>query len=122
VSQSDDHSLEQFIGRVLQVGLLVAASTVAVGGILILAHDGSGVPDFSRFSEPGSRFRALSPIVMAAAHGDAGAIVMAGILVLIATPILRVAFMLGAFARQRDRLYVALSAIVLCILLIGLIS
>jgi uncharacterized membrane protein len=45
-----------------------------------------------------------------------------GIVLLIATPVARVALMLGAFVLQRDRLYVALTAVVLALLLLGLFS
>ena len=41
---------------------------------------------------------------------------------LILTPISRVAMSLFFFLRQRDRVYVAITAIVLCILLGGLIG
>lgn len=43
-----------------------------------------------------------------------------GLLTLIATPVLRVAVSLVAFALERDRLYVALTAVVLLILLTSL--
>jgi uncharacterized membrane protein len=45
-----------------------------------------------------------------------------GILLLIATPILRVAFSLIGFALERDRKYVMITAIVLTLLLCGLIG
>jgi uncharacterized membrane protein len=41
---------------------------------------------------------------------------------LIATPLARVALTLGAFLLQRDRLYVLLTAVVLVLLLFGLFS
>ena len=44
-----------------------------------------------------------------------------GLLVLIATPIARVACTLVAFALQRDRTYVGITAIVLALLLYGLV-
>ena len=43
-----------------------------------------------------------------------------GLLVLIATPIARVAFSLVAFALQRDRIYVIVTLIVLAVLLYSL--
>jgi uncharacterized membrane protein len=55
------------------------------------------------------------------AHGDAPAIVSAGILLLVATPICRVIFAAIAFAIERDRLYVAISLTVLAVLLLGML-
>ena len=36
-----DHAVEQLVGRVLQVGVLVAAATVLAGAALMLARGGS---------------------------------------------------------------------------------
>jgi uncharacterized membrane protein len=48
--------------------------------------------------------------------------VQLGLVLLIATPVARVALTLGAFLVQRDRLYMVLTAIVLVLLLVGLFS
>ncbi len=45
-----------------------------------------------------------------------------GILLLIATPVVRVVFCVVGFARQRDRLYVAVRTLVLAILIYSLMS
>ena len=44
-----------------------------------------------------------------------------GLVLLIATPVVRVAFMLIAFVVQRDRVYAAISGLVLALLLYGLL-
>jgi uncharacterized membrane protein len=44
-----------------------------------------------------------------------------GLVLLIATPVARVALTLGAFVVQKDRLYILTTAIVLAILLYGLL-
>jgi uncharacterized membrane protein len=46
-------------------------------------------------------------------------IIMAGLLVLIATPVARVVFSIFIFMREADRLYVAITSAVLLILLFG---
>ena len=45
----------------------------------------------------------------------------AGLLLLIATPVARVAFTLVAFILQRDRTYIAITALVLALLLYALV-
>ena len=55
-----------------------------------------------------------------ALHGDGRAIIEIGLLLLIATPVMRVAFSMVAFALEKDRLYVVLTLIVLVILLLSL--
>jgi len=52
------------------------------------------------------------------AHG----IIQLGLLLLIATPVARVAFSVVAFAAERDWLYVAITLIVLAILIYSLTS
>jgi uncharacterized membrane protein len=49
-------------------------------------------------------------------------IIQLGLLLLIATPVARVAFSVAAFAFQRDRLYVVVTLVVLAILLYSLTS
>jgi uncharacterized membrane protein len=82
---------------------------------------GSSIPDYRTFVGTDAALRGMVSTARLAWSRDPRGIVQLGILVLIATPIVRVAFMLVAFARQRDRLYVALTAIVLALLLYGLV-
>lgn len=116
-----DHAVEQVVGRLLQVGVLIAAVVVAVGGAMLLARYGRDVADFSVFRGESSLLRSVGAITRTAFTGDARAITQAGIVLLIATPVARVALTLIAFVVQRDRLYVALTAIVLVLLLYGLL-
>lgn len=113
--------MEQVVGRLLQIGVLVAAVVVAVGGAMLLAQHGHHVADFSVFSGESSLLRSVGSIARAALTGDARAITQAGIVLLIATPVARVALTLVAFVLQRDRLYVALTTVVLALLLYGLL-
>jgi uncharacterized membrane protein len=66
--------------------------------------------------------RIVSQIIGGAIAGRARSMVQLGILLLIATPILRVAFSLVGFALERDRKYMTITAIVLALLLYGLIG
>jgi uncharacterized membrane protein len=53
---------------------------------------------------------------------DSRSIIQFGLLMLIVTPILRVAFTWVAFVVQRDRVYIVITTIVLVLLLYGLLS
>lgn len=115
-----EHRIEQFIGRLLQVGVALATVTVLIGGVMLLAHQGRTTPDYRAFRGTDGALQSIGSIVHGLRTADARAIVQLGLLLLIATPVFRVAFMLGAFAAKRDRLYVVLSAVVLLLLLVGL--
>ena len=117
-----EHAAEQLIGRLLQLGVILSATLVLIGGIKLEAERGSTHPNYAVFSGTDAALRSVGSIVATARQGDGRAVIQLGLLVLIATPIARVAFMLVMFALQRDRLYVVLTTIVLLLLLYGLLS
>ena len=116
-----EHEIEQVIGRLLQYGVLLAAAVTLVGGVMLLMHHGSTPASFSAFRGEPPHLRSLTAIVSGAFSGGATSVVQLGLLLLIATPVARVAFTLVAFAIQRDRLYVLVTTIVLALLLYGLL-
>ncbi len=116
-----DHAVEQFVGRLLQIGVALSALVVFVGGGLLLLHHGAEVPSFSSFRGEPQATRTLYGIVQGVLAADSRSIIQFGLLLLISTPILRVAFTLVAFFLQRDRVYVGITAVVLVLLLYGLI-
>ena len=120
-SRVSDDAVEQLIGRLLQIGVLIAAAITLVGGTLLLIQHGRSPVDYSTFRGEPSYLRSLSGIVAAAFQRDTRAIVQLGLAFLIATPIARVAFTLVAFALQRDRVYVGVTLLVLALLLFGLL-
>jgi uncharacterized membrane protein len=116
-----EHEIEQVIGRLLQYGVLLAAAVTLLGGVMLLVHHGTAPASYAEFQGEPAQLRSLSAIVGGAFSGQAMAIVQLGLLLLIATPVARVAFTLVAFAIQRDRLYVLVTTIVLALLLYGLL-
>jgi uncharacterized membrane protein len=116
-----DHDVEQLIGRMLQIGVALAAIVTVIGGALLLVQHGSARPDYSVFrGEPGN-LTSIAGIVRGAIAGRSESIVQLGIALLIATPVARVAFTLVAFILQRDRTYILITTIVLALLLYGLL-
>jgi uncharacterized membrane protein len=117
-----DHEVEQLVGRLLQLGVLIATVVVLLGGAMLLATHGSDVPSFRIFRGASSTLRSVSSAWHGALAMDPRGMVQLGLVLLIATPVARVALTLGAFLLQRDRLYVMLTATVLVLLLFGLFS
>jgi uncharacterized membrane protein len=116
-----DHAVEQLVGRLLQIGVAVAGIVTAFGGLLLLAYHGHEIPVYTPFRGEPEEIRTLPGIVHGTMALDPRAIIQLGLVLLIATPILRVAFTWVAFALQRDRMYVAITTIVLAVLLYGLL-
>jgi uncharacterized membrane protein len=126
-ARMDDRRLEAIIGRLLQIGVLAAAATVLAGGVIYLVQSHSGHVDYRSFvplgsSAPGNPdLLSLSGIVRSAIHFDSLGLIQFGLLLLIATPVARVALAVVGFALERDRLYTVVSLIVLLILTFSLI-
>lgn len=114
-----DQQVDQVIARLLQVGVAIATIVVLVGGALLLMRGGT-VLDLRLFHGEAAGLTSVGAILHGVAARDARSITQFGLVLLILTPIARVALTLGAFVVQRDRLYVALTAVVLALLLLGL--
>ena len=121
-SRWSDHEVEQLVGRLLQVGVLIATVVVLAGAVMLIAAHGGMVVDFRDFRGESSTLRSVSAAARGAFTLDPRGVVQLGLVLLIATPVARVALTLGAFLLQRDRLYVVLTAIVLVLLLFGLFA
>jgi uncharacterized membrane protein len=117
-----DASIERMIAVVLRTGVLISGSVVFAGGVYYLARHGGETVGYRVFQGQPRVDRIVGQIVRGAIAGRAQSVIQLGMLLLIATPILRVAFSLAGFALERDRKYVAITAIVLALLLYGLIS
>ncbi|HWH53569.1 MAG TPA: DUF1634 domain-containing protein [Gemmatimonadaceae bacterium] len=116
-----DEEVEQVIGRLLQFGVLLAAMVVLAGAALLLGRHGGAVASYAVFHAEPTPLRSIAGILRAAFSGDATGIVQLGLLLLILTPIVRVAFTLVAFVLQRDGTYIVVTTIVLALLLFGLV-
>jgi uncharacterized membrane protein len=116
----DDRRLESIIGQLLRAGVLLAAATVFVGGIFYLVQHSSDRAGYHAFVEGAPGMHTLPGILQGAAQGNSLAIIQVGLLLLILTPVGRVAIALAGFLMERDRLYSVVSLIVLMILLLSL--
>lgn len=101
---------------------MLASATVLTGGAIFLYVNGAARANYRTFRSEPAQLRQPLHLIHAIAHGDPAAIIQLGILLLIATPVARVAFAAVAFTLQRDRLYLGISLFVLAILLVGLFT
>jgi len=117
-----EHQVEQIVGNILRLGVILSASVVLLGGILYLSHYGMNSPNYQVFRGEPSDLRTLGGIVKFALSLRRRGLIQFGLLLLIATPIIRVAFLAFAFAKQGDRIYVIVTLIVLSTLLYSLVN
>jgi uncharacterized membrane protein len=116
-----DHQVEQVVGRLLQLGVLIAAIVVLIGGVLLLVQRGGTPVASSVFHAEPDSLRSIAGIIRGVTSMQSESIVQLGLLLLIATPVTRVAFTLVAFVLQRDRTYIVVTTVVLALLLYGLV-
>ena len=115
-----DEQMNRIISVLLRSGVLISALVVLVGGIFYLIRYGAALPEYGVFRGEPADLRSLSGIVKDVLSFKRRGIIQFGLLLLIATPVARVAFSLLAFALQRDRTYVVVTLIVLTVLLYSL--
>ena len=106
-SRWSDEQVEHFVGNLLRYGVMTAAIVAFAGGIF------RGEPP---------NLTSVTGVVGGALALNPRSVIQLGLLLLIATPVARVAFSLLAFIRQRDRTYIVITTIVLALLLYSLMG
>ncbi len=123
--QRKTFDLELLVAQVLRIGVFTSAALLAFGLIIYLVQQATQagqtgdwhttvdyVGKHSQLYKLGNLFPALFRF-------DPLAFVEAGVILLILTPIMRVAASVLLFAREHDLLYVAITLLVLLVLLFG---
>ncbi len=114
--------VEQAISYSLRGGVIVAFMLVAIG-IALGYVDGTfagGGARVDRLTASRSRVpHTLTAVVIGATHGRADGLIALGLVVLVITPILRVAVSIVGFIHLGDRTYAIITSIVLALLVIS---
>jgi uncharacterized protein len=122
----DPNSMNRILGLVLRSGVILSGAIIATGTALFLANhsldDTSAYLAYNPGLIPHGNFPAsLTSIGSGLALLDPSSIIQLGFLVLLATPVSRVALSLFLFAAEKDRRFVYLTATVLAILLFSML-
>jgi uncharacterized membrane protein len=119
--QRPNQQIDQSMGAVLRLGVIVAASFVFLGGVIYLLRHSVPAVDYRVFQGEPSELRTIPGILREALAFHGRGLIQLGLLLLIATPIARVAFCVFAFLRQRDWTYVGITLLVLVLLCYSLL-
>jgi uncharacterized membrane protein len=117
-----DQRIENAVGNLLRAGVLLAALIVFIGAIIYLARHGLSPVEYRVFLGEPADLRSVHGILRDTFHLRGRGIIQLGLLVLIATPVARVALSMFGFAAERDRMYVWFTAVVFLILLYSLLG
>lgn len=112
-----DQQIETTISNLLRGGVILAAVVCLIGGALYLLKYGGEQPHYRVFTGERADLKDIPGILNDALSRSPRGLIQFGLLLLIATPVARVAFSVYGFLRQHDRLYVVFTLIVLAILL-----
>jgi uncharacterized membrane protein len=115
--------VELVISVLLRVGVVVSLLVVVVGTVVSFVHHPAylySATDLGYLTKPGGAVpHTIGEVLAGVRAGRGQAIVVAGLLLLVATPVLRVAVAIGAFVVQRDRVFALITAAVLALLLLS---
>jgi uncharacterized membrane protein len=113
--------LNPAISNVLRYGVLLSSALIFIGvvGLLVKGMDSISISQLvnQRIGRPTLNFQTLFYGVV---RFDPIYVIQLGLLVLLATPILRVAISIGLFAFENDWKYVLITITVLCVLLFSI--
>jgi uncharacterized membrane protein len=117
-----EQRFDQLLGELLRIGVLLSAVLVFIGGVIYLSHDHGPVTNYHTFHGEPPELRSISGIIHEARAFRGRGLIQLGVLVLIATPIARVAFSVFVFLYERDWTYVLITLVVLALLFYSLLG
>ena len=115
--------VELVISNLLRGGVAISLFVVTAGTALSFVHHPEYVSsraELARLTRPGAAFpQTLGQVAAGVRDGRGQAIATVGLLLLVATPVVRVAVSVLAFVYERDWTFVAITAAVLALLLLS---
>jgi len=118
----DEEVFDRRIAALLRFGVLLSASVIAAGAAVYLWKRSGTLPDYHVFRGEPAELRSVASIVLEATSLSGRALIQLGVLLLIATPVMRVLVSVIGFALQRDWMYSLITSIVLGLLLFSLFA
>lgn len=117
--------VELLISSLLRTGVTLSLVIIFIGTLVTFARhpeyvsQSGGIPGLA---PSGPTFpHTVHDVLLGAAQLRGQAIIMLGLLVLLLTPVARVAVSIFAFIYQRDRAFVAITSVVLTVLIISFV-
>ena len=116
-------AVELLISNLLRAGVMTSLLVVLVGETISFVRHPDYLnhpPALQRLTNPGAAFpHTLHDVLRGVRDGRGQAIVIVGLLLLIATPVVRVAVSILVFVYERDWRYILITSIVLGLLILS---
>lgn len=116
-----EKDFQKIVGNVLRYGVWISLSVAFIGGIVYLLHHGSDIENYSVFKENDRNiFEVIGDVYKGLIQGRGESIIFLGIVLLFLTPVFRVLLSLFSFLLEKDYLYVVITAIVICVIIMSI--
>jgi uncharacterized membrane protein len=116
-----DMDIKLAIAWALRTGVFLSIAIVFFGGVIYIYRNGYTIADYRTFKGVPD-FVKLGGIINGILTFRGRAIIQAGIILLIATPVIRVVFSAIGFILEKDYLYIGITLLVLLIIFISMLS
>ena len=113
---ASDQKLDLSVAAMLRFSIGLPAMMAFSGGIVLLRHPGHRVSGYTQLKSGNYALRFISGLTQGAIGLDPGSVVQLGLFLLISAPVAILIFYVVRFTRERNLVYVAVSALVLAIL------
>jgi uncharacterized membrane protein len=121
IEEMEPRWVDTAISRLLRGGVMLSIAVVLAGVALTFVHHPNYINSIGALgglTAARQEFpNTIAAVLRQSREGKGEAVVMLGLLLLIATPVARVALSIGIFAIERDRLYAMITAAVLLLLI-----
>ncbi|GAB2693674.1 DUF1634 domain-containing protein [Mucilaginibacter koreensis] len=121
-SKFKDTDVQSIIGWILRAGVFISMLIVIIGGVFYIYRHGAEVNDYTQFKGVPEFISSPSGIWHGILTIRGRAIIQAGIVLLILTPVLRVVVSGIGFLLEKDYLYTGISLLVLLVIIFSAIS
>ncbi|MDY4059923.1 MAG: DUF1634 domain-containing protein [Alloprevotella sp.] len=124
---SEKTDIQLLIARTLRWGVGIACALAVVGGAMYLwQHGGEPMKDYTHFPADAESSRTAYTTLEGIFSGVMGLTavgwIQLGVVVLLLTPMMRVALSLVDFVKERDWLYAFITAVVLAVIIVNSIG
>jgi uncharacterized membrane protein len=120
-----ERQVELFISWLLRIGVMTSGALLVIGIVLMFQHHPlyrSSPVDLAELTSIHAEYpHTILSVLRSAREGHGQGVAMLGLLLLIATPVFRVAVSIVLFAREHDMLFVAITSMVLALLLLSFV-
>jgi len=120
---AQSHIIESAISTILRAGVALSIAIIAFGVTVTFVHHHDyfrSRPALGNLIDARANYtESIQSVVHGTIDFRGQSIVMLGVLVLIATPVVRVAASVVLFAAEHDRIYVVITTLVLALLLVS---